>query len=187
MVGEGSKRGKRRAIDGAFLVIITLSLAAALIVWRREGWTGVEAILIEDLKLFGAVLPKVAAGCMIGALVRILIPQSVIVRWLGEGSGLRGLALAALVGGLFPGGPFTIFPLAAALMLSGADRGTTTAFVTAWLLIGLNRAVIWELPFMGADLTLARNLLSLPLPILAGAMARAVSHMAGPDKTGDPA
>jgi uncharacterized membrane protein YraQ (UPF0718 family) len=187
MSGDGGTRGKRRAIDGAFLVILALSLAAAFVVWQREGWQGVEAILLEDLKLFAIVLPKVAAGCLIGALVRILVPQSVIVRWLGEGSGLRGLALATLVGALFPGGPFTIFPIAAALMLSGADRGTTTAFITAWLLIGVNRAIIWELPFMGADLTLARNLLSLPLPILAGAMARLASRIIGPDKADRPA
>jgi uncharacterized membrane protein YraQ (UPF0718 family) len=187
MSGDGGTRGKRRAIDGAFLVISALSLVAAFVVWRQEGWLGVEAVLIEDFKLFAIVLPKVAAGCVIGALVRLLVPQSVIVRWLGERSGLRGLALATLVGAVFPGGPFTIFPLAAALMLSGADRGTTTAFITAWLLIGLNRAVIWELPFMGTDLTLARNLLSLPLPLLAGAMARLTSRMVGPDKADTPA
>ncbi len=32
-------------------------------------------------------------------------------------------------------------------MVSGADRGSAVAFVTGWLLLGVNRAVIWELPF----------------------------------------
>ncbi|MCA3667061.1 MAG: permease, partial [Methylobacterium sp.] len=83
------------------------------------------------------------------------------------------LAIAALIGTLFPAGPFTIFPLAAVLMVSGADRGAALAFVSGWLLLGINRAVIWEMPFFGTDFVLFRFLVSLPMPVLLGLAARA--------------
>jgi hypothetical protein len=41
-------------------------------------------------------------------------------------------------------------------------------------LIGYGRAVAWEMPIMGADFTLWRIVISLPMPILAGALGRFV-------------
>ena len=112
-------------------------------------------------------------GCLIGGMVRLLISRQVIERYVGEGSGLAGLAIAALIGALFPAGPFTIFPLAVILIASGADRGAAITFISAWLLIGINRAIIWEMPFFGPDFVLFRFVLSLPMPVLIGLLARA--------------
>jgi uncharacterized membrane protein YraQ (UPF0718 family) len=176
---------KRVAFDWAFAVVAALSIASAARVVNRDGLTAAQSILFEDIELFTTILPKVAAGCLIGAFVRLLVPREVIVRWVGEGSGLRGLAIATGVGAIFPGGPFTIFPLAGAFMLSGADRGSAVAFVTAWLLIGVNRAIIWETPFFGADFVMFRYVLSLPLPILAGILARGADRLL-PTRPGQP-
>jgi uncharacterized membrane protein YraQ (UPF0718 family) len=176
---------KRKVFDWAFAIVAAMSLGAAAFVLHRDGTVVARAILIEDVEFFAAILPKVAAGCLIGAFVRLLVPRDVIVRWVGEGSGLKGLAIGAAVGSIFPGGPFTIFPLAGAFMLSGADRGSAVAFVTGWLLLGVNRAIIWEAPFFGTDLVLFRFLVTLPLPILGGLLARGVDRL-WPEKSGPP-
>jgi uncharacterized membrane protein YraQ (UPF0718 family) len=148
---------KRPLIDWTFVFVAALSLSAAIFVYHRDGWGAFQHILFEDIYLFAAILPKVAAGCLIGAMVRLLIPRHVIVNWVGEGSGLRGLIIASGVG---------------AFMLSGADRGAAVAFVTGWLLLGINRAIIWEMPFFGVDFVMQRMLLSITLPVIAGLMAR---------------
>lgn len=176
---------KRPVLDWPFAIVAALSLVSAAYVLSRDGVTTARSILVEDIELFLVILPKVAAGCLIGALVRFLVPREVIVRWVGEGSGLKGLLIASAVGAIFPGGPFTIFPLAGAFMLSGADRGSAVAFVTGWLLLGVNRAVIWELPFFGPDFVAMRFLLSLPLPLLAGLLARGADRVF-PEKSGQP-
>ncbi len=165
-------RKKRPLFDWAFLLVAALSMTAAVHVYTREGWSVFRDIFFDDVTLFATILPKVAAGCLIGALVRLLVPRELIVRWVGEGSGLKGLIIASLVGCVFPGGPFTIFPLAGAFMLIGADKGAAVAFVTGWLLLGINRAIIWEMPFFGADIVALRMLVSLAVPILAGLFAR---------------
>ncbi|MGL5139465.1 MAG: permease [Beijerinckiaceae bacterium] len=167
---------KQPIFDWTFNLVAALSIGAAIVVWRNTGWAGVAAVFHEDLILFATILPKVAAGCVIGAMVRLLVPREIIVRWVGEGSGLKGILIASAVGAIFPGGPFTIFPLAVGFMMSGADRGAAVAFITGWLVLGINRAIIWELPFFGADIVLFRHLISLPFPVLAGLAARALGR-----------
>lgn len=161
-----------KRVDWGLVIVAGLSFGAALTVLAKEGTGVAGAILAEDFWLFASILPKVMLGCLIGALIRLLISRETIERFIGEGSGLMGLALAGLIGMLFPAGPFTIFPLAVVLMASGADRGAAIAFISAWLLVGVNRAIIWEMPFFGTDFVLFRFLISLPMPILLGLSAR---------------
>lgn len=161
-----------KRVDWGLLIVASLSFGAALHVLLREGWQVWTEIFTDDFWLFLSILPKVALGCLIGSLVRLLIARETIERFVGEGSGLMGLLLAGLIGMLFPAGPFTIFPLAVVLMASGADRGAAIAFISAWLLIGVNRAIIWEMPFFGTGFVLFRFLISLPMPILLGLLAR---------------
>ena len=76
--------------------------------------------------------------------------------------------------------------MASALLAVGADFGATIAMVVSWTLIGYGRAVAWELPIMGTDFTLWRLLISLPLPVLAGALGRFVyARMYPPDTNGE--
>jgi uncharacterized membrane protein YraQ (UPF0718 family) len=97
-----------------------------------------------------------------------------VSRSLGPNSGLKGLLIGTAFGAILPGGPFTAYPVASALLTVGADFGATIAMVVSWTLIGYGRAVAWELPIMGTDFTLWRILISLPLPVLAGAFGRFV-------------
>jgi uncharacterized membrane protein YraQ (UPF0718 family) len=161
-----------KRVDWGLLVVAGLSFGAALYVLIHEGLEVWSDIFAEDFRLFLSILPKVALGCLIGALIRLLIARETIERFIGEGSGLMGIVLAGLIGMLFPAGPFTIFPLAVVLMASGADRGAAIAFISAWLLVGINRAIIWEMPFFGTGFVLFRFLISLPMPILLGLFAR---------------
>lgn len=165
-------KSPRRLFDWSFWLIAGLTAISLAVVWWRDGTDIVRHIFIDDLWLFAEILPKVIAGTLIGELVRRLVPRELIVKWLGEGSGLRGLLIAAFIGFLFPAGPFTVFPLAASLLLIGADRGAAVAFVTGWLLIGLNRMLIWELPFFGADIVGLRVAVSFWMPVAAGLLAR---------------
>ena len=84
------------------------------------------------------------------------------------------MLIGTAFGAILPGGPFTAYPVASALLTVGADFGATIAMVVSWTLIGYGRAIAWELPIMGTDFTLWRIVISLPLPVLAGALGRFV-------------
>jgi uncharacterized membrane protein YraQ (UPF0718 family) len=165
-------RRRRRAFDLSTAVIALLSGSAALFVYWRDGVERFLAILDSDLMLFAGMLPKVLAGCLIGGLVALLLPRDKVARWVGHESGMTGLLIAMAFGFILPGGPFTIYPIAAAFLIVGADAGTVVAFIVSWTMIGYTRALVWELPFFGSDFVLWRIVMALPLPILAGVLAR---------------
>jgi uncharacterized membrane protein YraQ (UPF0718 family) len=154
------------------IAIAVLVAISVMLVYRRDGLSGVLGILINDLSLFGGILPRVLAGCLLGAFIAEILPHERVSRSLGPASGLKGLLIGTAFGAILPGGPFTAYPVASALLAVGADFGATIAMVVSWTLIGYGRAVAWELPIMGTDFTLWRIVLSLPLPVLAGAFGR---------------
>ena len=57
-------------------------------------------------------------------------------------------------------------------LVEGADAGAVVAFIVSWTLIGYTRALVWELPFFGADFVIWRMVAAIPLPIIAGLLAR---------------
>jgi uncharacterized membrane protein YraQ (UPF0718 family) len=155
-------------------------------VFLRDGAEKFLAILSNDLWLFSGMLPKMAAGCLIAAFVTRLLPREVVARVVGGESGLTGLLIAIVMGAVLPGGPLTIYPVAGAFLLLGADVGTAVAFITAWNLLGYNRALIWELPFFGPEFVGWRVVMALPLPLVAGLTARAVARVVAARLGGDP-
>ena len=165
-------RRRRRAFDWSTAVIAAMAITAAVTVYIRDGREHFFAILLGDVTLFAAMLPKVLAGCLIGAFVTLLLPREMVARWVGHESGFTGLLIAAFFGFLLPGGPITIYPVAGAFLVMGADAGAVVAFIVSWTLVGYTRALVWELPFFGSDFVLWRIIEALPLPIVAGLLAR---------------
>ena len=151
-----------------FIIAVLVAVSAAL-VWRRDGFDAVWAILFHDVSLFGEIMPRV-----LGGLIAAVLPHDKVSKSLGPDSGLKGLLIGTAFGAILPGGPFTAYPVASALLAVGADFGATIAMVVSWTMIGYGRAVAWEMPIMGPDFTLWRILISLPMPVLAGAFGRFV-------------
>jgi uncharacterized membrane protein YraQ (UPF0718 family) len=170
--------GQRRGFDWSLFIVAVLSVGSAGWVLHRDGWAEFVSVFEDDAILFLELVPKVVAGTLIGALVRLMVPRDVVVRWLGAGSGLRGLVIAAIAGLLIPAGPFTMFPLAAAFLTAGADAGAMVTFITAWLLLGLNRVIIWELPFFGPAFVAVRFASCFWVPVAAGLAARHLEGLA---------
>jgi uncharacterized membrane protein YraQ (UPF0718 family) len=171
---EQAPRRKRKPVGWSMIFIGALVAVSAALVYRRDGIEGVLEILTGDLALFGGILPRVLAGCLLGAFIAEILPHEKVSRALGPTSGLKGLLIGTAFGAILPGGPFTAYPVAAALLTVGADFGATIAMVVSWTLIGYGRAVAWEIPILGTDFTFWRAVISLPIPVLAGALGRFV-------------
>jgi uncharacterized membrane protein YraQ (UPF0718 family) len=102
----------------------------------------------------------------------LLIPREAVARLVGAESGLAGLVIATVAGVIMPGGPVTVYPVAGAFLLAGADVGAALAFVTSWTLLGYARALVWELPFFGANFVLWRMAIAPAFPIIVGLLGR---------------
>ncbi|MCC7348830.1 MAG: permease [Variibacter sp.] len=172
-------RPRPGALDWSTIALLVLVVSAGLTVLIRDGGAHFLEILMGDVLLFINMLPNLLAGCLVGAFIALLLPREVVGRWVGEESGFTGLLIATLAGAILPGGPFTIYPIAATLAVLGADVGATCALIVAWALLGYSRALIWELPFFGIDFVGWRVLLAVPLPFIAGLLARPLARAIG--------
>ena len=87
--GEPAPRRKRKPIGWSFITIGVLVVVSAALVWRRDGIQGVTEILTHDVTLFGGILPRVLAGCLLGAFIAEILPHDKVSRSLGPDSGLK--------------------------------------------------------------------------------------------------
>jgi uncharacterized membrane protein YraQ (UPF0718 family) len=108
---------------------------------------------------------------VVAGMVQALVPTEIIARWVGAESGLRGIAIGTVAGGLAPGGPYVSLPIAAALVRSGASTGTMVAFLTAWSLWAVARLPM-EVGILGWQLMLARIASTFFFPPIAGLIAQ---------------
>ena len=95
------------------------------------------------------------------------IPQGFSLTPNKEKAGFSGVALATGIGGVTPGGPMTSFPMVNALHNAGTGRAALIAYLTSWSTLGFQRILVWELPLLGGEFALLRELASLPLPFIA--------------------
>lgn len=169
-------RKSRPIVDGSMIFFIVLAFVSGFVVWWVKGGAALQAAAGHAAVVMATIAPAIAIGLYLGGLARELADPDRIAPVLGARSGWFGLVLATGLGAVTPGGPFAAFPIVYALFLAGADIGAVVAYITAWSVIALNRVVVWELPLLGVDFTVARVLASLPLPILAGALARLIAR-----------
>jgi uncharacterized membrane protein YraQ (UPF0718 family) len=175
-MSETPQSASKPLIDGSMIFFIALAIVSAALVFWIKGPDALSHALGQAVRLFGNVVPLIALGMMLGGLARELADPKRIAPILGAQSGWAGLVLATGLGAVTPGGPFAAFPIVYALFIAGADVGAVIAYVTAWSVIGIHRVIIWEWPLLGHEFVVVRVLTALPLPILAGALARVLAR-----------
>ncbi|HOF38821.1 MAG TPA: permease [Candidatus Hydrogenedentes bacterium] len=163
------KRGQSAMLAPTIIMGV---LAAVLLLagyMRGEGQhlEGLRSALIMTI----TVLPLLLFAFVVAGMVQALVPTEIIARWVGAESGLRGIAIGTVAGGLAPGGPYVSLPIAAALVRSGASTGTMVAFLTAWSLWAVARLPM-EVGILGWQLMLARIASTFFFPPIAGLIAQ---------------
>ena len=158
----------------------TLFLAAvAAILLAFAFWRG------RDLPMAGLMaagqtlwrnLPILLLGFVIAGLVQVLVPKELISRWLGAQTGVKGVLVACVIGGLVPGSPYAVFPIVASLYRSGASLGAVVGFVSAWSLWSVSRLPM-EMALIDPKAALVRYAITFAVPPVAGLLASAVAKL----------
>jgi uncharacterized membrane protein YraQ (UPF0718 family) len=116
------------------------------------------------------IIPLLVLAFIVAGMVQVLVPVEWISRWIGTESGLRGILIGTLMGGIAPGGPYVSMPVAAGLLRVGASTGTMVAFLTSWSLWAVTRLPM-EIGIMGWRFTLIRLACTFFFPPIAGLLA----------------
>ncbi len=115
-----------------------------------------KAALMKAWKAFENILPQLLTIFLVIGFLLAVFPQETIQALLGSNSGFLGILAAAVIGSvtLMPG--FVAFPLAAALLKSGAGYMQLAAFVSTLMMVGVITIPIERKTF-GLRATLTRN------------------------------
>lgn len=146
------------------LGLVAVGMAAAFARDPALPLAGVRA----SARLLSSVWLELALGFLLAGLVDVLVSPALLLRWLGDGQGFRGIAMGWAIGLLFPGGPYLLFPMVASLLKNGAGPGPLIALVAAKTLLGPVRMLTYEAPLLGWPMTLARLIPGLLVPPLLG-------------------
>ena len=117
------------------------------------------------------ILPLLIFAFIVAGMAQVMIPKELLTKWVGTESGMRGIFVGAIAGGLAPGGPYVSLPIVAGLLKSGASVGTMVAFLTGWSLWAVGRLPM-EIGILGWKFTLIRVLSTLIFPPIAGYIAQ---------------
>jgi uncharacterized membrane protein YraQ (UPF0718 family) len=122
------------------------------------------------LTMTASILPLLVFAFIVAGMMQVLLPGEVVSKWIGAESGIRGILLGTVAGGLAPGGPYVSLPIAAGLVHSGASVGTMVAFLTGWSLWAVSRLPM-EVGILGWKLTIVRIASTFFFPPIAGLIA----------------
>lgn len=161
----------KRAFGLSFMLFAALAAIIGTAVYLSFGWTGIMDSVLADIPLILRIIPNVAASVLIAAFLGELMPANLLSRYVGEESGVRGVAIAAIAGVATPGGPMTSFAFVTALRSGGTGSSQLVAYMTSWSTMGIQRVAAWELPLMGPGFALLRIVSALPLPFIAAFIA----------------
>ena len=125
------------------------------------------------LNMIVQILPLLFCAFVVAGMIQILIPNEVISKWVGSESGIRGIIMGTVAGGLSPGGPYISLPIVAGLLRSGASIGTMVAFLTGWSLWAIARLPM-DIGILGWKFTAIRFSITFFFPIIAGVIAQAL-------------
>ncbi len=145
-----------------FLYVLTgIALLISFVKDRKK--TG-RAVVIAA-KRFLDILPAFVMLIAMVAVFLTLVPDSLIVEWLGTRNMVRGVAVAIVLGSitLMPG--FIAFPLCGILLQKGVSYFVISAFTTTMMMVGLVTYPI-EKKYLGIKLTIVRNLISLLIALI---------------------
>ena len=171
MTQDTHRKRRNPFIDTSFLIFAALALVAGAVCYSRGKDVFFEGVN-SSLSLFLDIALRLSAAFLMAGFVEVLVPKDLVTKWIGEKSGIKGILIATVAGVVTPGGPMISFPLIAALYRLGADFGPLVGYLTSWELMGIQRIIVWEIPFMGIRFASLRFAVSLLLPIIAGLIAQ---------------
>ncbi len=165
---------KKRRDSGMLIPTIVMGVLAIILVsigyYKEQGQhiSGLRSALNMTIE----ILPLLVFSFIVAGMVQVLVPQEFLSKWVGAESGMRGIVIGTVAGGLAPGGPYVSLPIAAGLLRSGSSAGTMVAFLTGWSLWAVSRLPM-EVGILGWKFTLIRIASTFFFPPIAGLIAQA--------------
>ena len=158
-------------------MVAILTLVLAWVVYQRGEGEHLVAIKEGSLQVV-KIFPILAFAIIMAELMKVLLPQEIIMSWLGPASGFKGLWIGTAIGVIMPpGGVVVLYGIVGGMLKAGAGMGVMVALITSYNLMALHR-LPFEISFLGWKFTLLRFAAVLCLAPLAGLLAGIIKRIA---------
>lgn len=140
------------------LFIVSVLLLGILFIVNIE--LGKRAVMSVGygLREVAIVLPPIF---ILLGLIDVWVSKESMTRFMGEGSGIKGVIIAILMGSVAAGPLYAAFPIAAMLMKKGAKFTNILIFIGAWSTTKIPM-LLFEISALGGRFALLRLAIDIP-------------------------
>ncbi len=137
-----------------------LTLPALLILYIINADLGREAtnVIGISFKEMATVLPPIF---ILLGLLDVWIPKEVLIKYMGEDSGFKGIILSFILGSVAAGPLYGAFPVALVLTKKGAKFRNILIFIGAWSTMKIPM-LLFEISSLGRTFALIRLAINIP-------------------------
>ena len=132
-------------------------------------------ITTYTLKEMALVIPPIF---ILLGLLDLWVPRETMIKYMGEGSGTKGVILAFILGSAAAGPLYGAFPVAGMLMSKGAKFSNILIFIGAWSTTKIPM-FLFEMAALGSKFAITRLLIDIPGVII---LAYILSAMLGKEE-----
>lgn len=153
-----------------FLVVFVLIIIVTVV--NRELGLRAFSISVDSFKQMMFVIPPVFV--LLG-LLDVWVPRETMVKYMGEGSGLKGIVLSILLGSAAAGPLYGAFPITAVFMKKGVKFTNILIFIGAWSTTKIPM-FLFEIASLGMKFAMTRLLIDIPgIIMIAYALSKVIS------------
>ncbi len=142
-------------------IICAAALLASVIADKKRTFKALKIAL----KKFMKIAPAFGTMLILVSIILYLVPDEMIVKYLGDEQSLGGIGIAALFGSITMMPGFVAFPLCGILIGKGVPYSVIAAFSTTLMLVGIITFPV-EQKSLGTKTALIRNAVCLVMAIV---------------------
>ena len=154
------------------MFLIVFAGVLLLTAFNRE--VGMKALSVTAYSFREMVLVIPPIFVLLG-LLDVWVPKETMVKYMGEGSGLKGILLSIFIGSAAAGPLYGAFPVAAVFMKKGVKFQNILIFIGAWSTTKIPM-ILFEIASLGTTFALTRLLIDIPgIIVIAMVLSKLVS------------
>lgn len=143
-----------------------------IIIVNRDFGTRAFRLSFFSVREMALIIPPVF---LLLGLLDVWVPRATMVKYMGEDSGFKGMAIAFLIGSAAAGPLYGAFPVASVFIKKGASLKNVFIFMGAWSTTKIPM-LLFEFQALGTRFALTRLLVDIPgIIIIAFFLSRMLS------------
>lgn len=148
---------KKLLLRYRFFIATIIAVSILTIINSKIGFKAFS-IAAYSFKEMSLVIPPVFV--LLG-LLDIWVPRETMIKYMGEGSGIKGIILSILLGSAAAGPLYGAFPIAAVFMKKGVKLSNILIFIGAWSTTKIPM-FLFEMSSLGSKFAITRLLIDIP-------------------------